>query len=454
MGAPGLFESFLGAIQASLSVLLVMFYGGAAAYLKLIDRQSSRSISKICVRVFLPALLITKVGSQLRPESASRYLVIVLWGIVCHIVSFLIGIFAHRGLGMPDWTTVAILINNTTSYPLLLITALEDTGILRSLAGPGETIDDAIERAKSYFLVFSTISNCITFAIGPRLIDSEHEPDQEEDKNSDGDVHEQNHDPPEDVEANEQTRLLRPQPRPLTSSFPTRSQSFLLSRRPRSHSSRPEVKEDRRRPWFVPRKRWDQLTPRAKWWFLFIVDFFNAPLVGAIIGTVLGMVPALHRAFFNGSGEGGIFTAWLTASLKNVGILFVSLPVVVAGVSLFCSMKEAKQNHESAVNMPWGTVSFILIVRFILWPVMSIGVIYLLASKTSLLGSDPMLWFTLMMMPTGPPAMKLITLVQVADGTKDDEVHISKLLTISYIISPILSFTVVGSLMASQASLR
>lgn len=430
MASTGLLESFLGALQASLSVLLVMFYGGTAAYLGLIDRPGTKPISKICVRIFLPALLITKVGAELQLGSANRYLVIVIWGIVCHVVSFLIGLFAHRGLGMADWTTVAILINNTTSYPLLLITALEDTGILRSLVGADETTEDAIARAQSYFLVFSTISNCITFAVGPRLIDSEHEPEQEEGKADDAshaDGPNAAHTP--DVEADEHTRLLRPGPRPISSSFPSRTNSFLLSR-PRNQRPKPQLKEDRRRPWFVSPKKWDRLSPSAKWWFLFIVDFFNAPLVGAILGAVIGLTPALHHAFFSNSSDGGIFTAWLTASLKRVGGLFVTLPVVVAGVSLFCSVKEAKQHHESAVDMPWGTVSFILVVRFIVWPAMSIPVIYLLASKTTLLGSDPMLWFTLMMMPTGPPAMKLITLVQVADGTKEDESIISKLLTV------------------------
>ena len=80
--------------------------------------------------------------------------------------------------------------------------------------------------------------------------------------------------------------------------------------------------------------------------------------------------------------------------------------------------------------MPWATVSFILFVRFVAWPALSITTIYTLATKTTMLGSDPILWFALMMMPTGPSAMKLITLVQVADGSKDDEVHITRLLTV------------------------
>jgi hypothetical protein len=209
-----------------------------------------------------------------------------------------------------------------------------------------------------------------------------------------------------------------------------------------------------RRASFVSKRRWQRLSPRTQWWLLFISDFFNAPLLGAIIGAIIGLIPSLHRAFFSNTANGGIFTAWLTASLKNIGSLFVPLPLVVAGVSLFAAMKDARQNQGVHTKLPMLTVSIILIVRFVIWPVASILFIYLLASRTSFLGTDPMLWFAMMLMPTGPPAMKLITLIQVSDGEPEDETNIAKLLTISYIISPLLSFTVVGSLLASQAGIK
>ncbi|KAL2129130.1 hypothetical protein VTI74DRAFT_8192 [Chaetomium olivicolor] len=77
--------AFLAAIQASLSVLLVMSYGGLAAYLRLIDRAGTKPISKLCVHIFLPALLITKLGAELTVQNAHRYAVIALWGIVCKL---------------------------------------------------------------------------------------------------------------------------------------------------------------------------------------------------------------------------------------------------------------------------------------------------------------------------------------------------------------------------------
>ncbi|KAJ4289310.1 hypothetical protein N0V88_007061 [Collariella sp. IMI 366227] len=453
MANAGLLQAFLAAIQASLSVLLVMSYGGLAAHFKFIDRAGSKPISKLCVHIFLPALLITKLGAELSAHNIYRYAVVAIWGIVCHAVSFALGMLGQYGFKMPDYTSVAIFISNTTSYPLLLVTALEETGILASLVGSDESTKDAIERAKSYFLVFSTISNILTFSVGVRLIDNEDGPssDDDEDDKSDGeDGHAQSPNPIPGMDPDEQTRLLESQmPRPR---HPSRSSSFFLPQPKNDH--KPEPKPDKRRPWFVSRKRWQHMSARAKWWLLFVLDFFNAPLLGAVLGVIIGLIPALHRAFFNSSEDGGIFTAWLTASLKTVGGLFVSLPVVVAGITLFCSTREAKQNNESVMNMPWLSVGYILTCRFIVWPCMSIPIIYFLASRTGLLGDDPILWFCLMIMPCGPSAMKLITLVQVAGASKDDEVHISRLLTISYIISPILSLTIAGSLLASQAAIK
>lgn len=69
--------SFVGALQASLSVLLVISYGVIAAQFDILDGTSSKKISTLCVRLFLPALLITNVGSQLHADTGVRYVPIL-----------------------------------------------------------------------------------------------------------------------------------------------------------------------------------------------------------------------------------------------------------------------------------------------------------------------------------------------------------------------------------------
>ena len=69
--------AFLGAIQATLSVILTIFYGVIAAQFNLISEAATKQISAICVEIFLPALLIHNVGSQLHLDTAMRYVPIL-----------------------------------------------------------------------------------------------------------------------------------------------------------------------------------------------------------------------------------------------------------------------------------------------------------------------------------------------------------------------------------------
>ncbi len=73
----GLKTSFLGALQASLSVLLTIGYGVIAAQFDLLKGPATKQISRLCVRLFLPALLITNVGSQLHADTGIRYVPIL-----------------------------------------------------------------------------------------------------------------------------------------------------------------------------------------------------------------------------------------------------------------------------------------------------------------------------------------------------------------------------------------
>lgn len=424
----GFLSTFVAAIQASLSVLLVVSYGVLLVRFKLLENGTAKEISKLCVRIFLPALLFTQIGSELHSESAVRYLIVLIWAIVAHLISFFIGIAAFYLFKAPNWVTVALMFNNTTSYPLLLIQSLQATGILESLVGGDGSISSAIERAKSYFLIFSTVSSCLTFAVGPRLIDSEHAPEEPEDKDDEDDEAEDGGENAgeDDVDAwrnriNEETGLLQAN---HTRRGTVASISFFPP------TSNKAIVVVHRRPFFISEGSWLKYHPRTRWWLLFFSDFLNAPLLGTALGAIVGLIPPLHRAFFSDSMDGGIFTAWLTESLKNLGDLFVPLPLIVAGVSLYSTSKAASGD---SAKLPWGTSLFILIVRFALWPVASIGTVYLLATKTNILGSDPMLWFTMMLMPAGPPAMKLITMVQVSDASEEDEHTIAKILTVCVI---------------------
>lgn len=278
----------------------------------------------------------------------------------------LLGFLATRLLSLPLWTTPAICFNNTTALPLLLIQSLNSTGILdKLLMSDVDTTSNALTRAKSYFLVCSVVGNCLTFALGPKLLDGEESPeeDQGEDKESpESDVAisrttqdaEQGNIPDpsqqidhvdsdnEDVEASEQTSLLPDIV--VRHGIEAGQAAYSIGKRP-----------------------WDHLPPWAQTFLDFLYAFVNAPLIGAVVGAIIGLVPPLHRAFFNELQKGGIFKAWLTDSMWNIGELFASLQVVVVGVKLSSSLRKMKRGERSG-NVPWVPLVFVLIMRFVFWP--------------------------------------------------------------------------------------
>lgn len=74
--------SFLGALQASLSVLLTIAVGVAASQFGILHQETTKELTTVCVRIFLPCLLISiflpcllisNLGENLSPASAIRY---------------------------------------------------------------------------------------------------------------------------------------------------------------------------------------------------------------------------------------------------------------------------------------------------------------------------------------------------------------------------------------------
>ncbi|KAK6954438.1 hypothetical protein Daesc_004405 [Daldinia eschscholtzii] len=459
-----LLVSFLGAVQASLSVLLTIGCGVIAAQFGLVTTEAAEEISHLCVNVLLPCLLITKLGSELHLDTAVNYVPIIIWAIIFTVTSIAIGKAAVAFFRLPKWALPAIAFNNTESLPLLLLQSLETTGVLASLVGAGQA-SDGIERARTYFLACSVVNNTITFSQGAKWITGEqHEQDDSADPESQQvRPNGQDNDSPNDSEnadgsddPNERTSLL---PRKVVS-WERRMENRLTSQF-RSH--------------FQASPKPVQKTLTA------IGTFLNPPFIGAVIGMIIGLTPSLHRIFFNDMEEGGYFSAvrmssnpcqdqlfasltspWLTSSLKNVGELFVSLQVVVVGVKLSLSLRRMKEGEEAG-TLPLGTVLSITSVRFILWPAISIPLIWALAAYTDILPNDPMLWWALMMMPIGPTAMKVLALADISGADQKIRMSVAKFLTVS--VTNIsrslygveaqanhLSFAVVGALEAAKAA--
>ncbi|KAI8942269.1 hypothetical protein NX059_000348 [Plenodomus lindquistii] len=428
----------VGAVQAAISVLLTIAFGVVAAQCNLLSVKAAKEVSKLCVRMFLPALLIYKIGSNLDGNTGVRYIPILIWSISYTLLSVLLGRTLTRVFKLPAWVTPAIAFNNTTSLPLLLIQSLKQTQILDAILVGGESGSAAMDRAESFFLINAMVSNSLTFALGPRLLKpgDEDAPDNEDDKE------ENDTQDAEEADRNGENGDIERGPDGIIN-----EQTSLLPQRVVRPTNKLEQKGYlKTKGWYNGLSPWLQETLDVAW------QFANAPLMGAIVGAMIGLTPALHKLFFSPSNEGGYLNAWLTTSIKNIGDLFASMQIIVVGVKLSQSMLKMKRGEDSGqVNK--GSLAIVTFIRFIVWPLISIPLIWAMASKTKLLDADPMLWFSMMLMPTGPPAMILVALTDVTGAPESMKMTIAKFLTISYAITPLICFAVVGALKATEAAI-
>lgn len=77
MASSDILVSFMGAVQAAISVLITIWIGVLAAQFDLIDDGAAKRLSSMCVTIFLPLLLVANLGKQLDSATAMHYLPIV-----------------------------------------------------------------------------------------------------------------------------------------------------------------------------------------------------------------------------------------------------------------------------------------------------------------------------------------------------------------------------------------
>ena len=348
----------------------------------------------------------------------------------------------------PAWVTPAIAFNNTTALPVLLVQSLDSAGILDSLLmSSNDTPANAVRRATTYLLVNSVVANCLTFAVGPQMLNAHEEdaPDKEPEKVPG--IEQEQADNDQSSEDPERQPNQQSAQEAIEDDHPNEQTSLLPERVNRTQ------KKAQLKGRLQGQNLWVRLPPWMQTCLGFLFQFVNASVLAAFAGLVVGLTPPLQKAFFSDFSHGGYLNAWLTVSLKNTGGLFPALQTFTVGIKLASALRDMKKDDNSGGAYPWLPSLFVEVTRHVLTPIMSILIIWLVATKTSWLAPDPILWFSLMIIPTGPPATKLTALADVSDYSEEEKMSISKFMAVSYIVSPVMAFAIVGSLKATQAAM-
>lgn len=293
-----------------------------------------------------------------------------VWAISYTAISVLMGYVLSRLLRLPQWVTPTVASNNTSSLPLLLLETLRSTGSLNLITLPGQTQDDALSRAQSYFLVCAVTTKTISYAIGPRML---------RDVGNEGQNRNRNPQPQDNVDSESQTtseQQQQPQQDNNTNSHDSSNETPQLPTEQEEEEAANE--QTSLLPTQIQTARY-KTSNAICYIFSFFprpvrrgLDAINSPFVDAALlctatGALVGLVPKLHHAFFAKYEEGGIFHAWLTSSVKNIGDLFTSLQVFLVGCKLGVSFEKMRRSKKSG-NAPVRALLVVFCVRLIFWP--------------------------------------------------------------------------------------
>lgn len=148
-------QGILGALQATISVLLVLVYGAAGTkYLSFLSEDTVNSVTKLGTNILLPCLLFTEMGKEAKPEQLKEFWILPVFNIALTLIALAYSYIGIKLFRMPRWIAPAAAFPNMLSLPLLLIESLSSSGVLDSLlTDKKDTVEDALGRAKIYFLV-------------------------------------------------------------------------------------------------------------------------------------------------------------------------------------------------------------------------------------------------------------------------------------------------------------
>ncbi|OBZ68028.1 putative transporter C5D6.04 [Grifola frondosa] len=385
-GGSSLGATFLGALQGSVAVLLTLLAGYVSARGGYLDHPTVKHVSKLCTVLFLPSLIIVGMGPELTASKLSDLWIIPLWGFVSTLIAHAFGWLGQRMLRLPHWVIIAAGRPNSNALPLLLIQSLEHTGVLDALARPGEDASATLSRAKPLILLNAIVQQIFTFQLAPGVIALD-------------DGHRKDSNP-------ENANRLRPGPGTLTSVVQDPERVGLLH----DHGSDDQPGGSRREH-YTDALNLIKDAPNVHWPFCLsalekplktLWSYISAPLIGGIIAFVIGMTPPLHKAILD---EDGVLYSSITQSIKNLGDLFVVLQSFTVGAELAL----VPSTHPGTLAM-----SYVLAVRFLLMPVLSLLFVWVSAGR-GLYVDDRLAWFLLVLIPSGPSALLLVSVAELVD---------------------------------------
>ena len=333
--------SFLGAFEGAVSVLLALAVGYHVAQIGIVDDKTVHRISRLCTSVFLPCLIVVQMGPELTVSNISKLWIIPVWGLLSTAFAHLLGWVAQACFRTRSWVIVAAGRPNTSALPLLLLESLSSTGVLRMLATDGESISDTLRRAKSLILLNVVLQQTITFQLAPSLLERDCKLDGKRSGRDEEEVSDEDSDSsrsilkPENEHRSHITPVVQDAERVgLLQDSDQASHSYGTNDETRYAEALGPIIDQ-------PNLHWPRRLKNIEKPLKMVISSMSPPLIGAIVGLVIGVsaltprassrshicdlqiTPVFHSIFFE--PESGVYTS-VTQTAKNLGNLLYVHP--------------------------------------------------------------------------------------------------------------------------------
>ncbi|KAL6541742.1 hypothetical protein OROGR_011228 [Orobanche gracilis] len=188
----------------------------------------------------------------------------------------------------------------------------------------------------------------------------------------------------------------------------TNDHSFLLLLHGAEHVQTSSIEDTTQQPTMIESKQ------NAAWWSHIMAIFhqlkeelFSPPILAAIIGLVFGIVTRLRNLVI---GENAPLRV-INNSMKLLGDGTIPCITLILGGNLTQGLGKTRLKR--------GIIIAVICVRYILLPVVGIGIVQL-GSRLGFLPNDPLYHFVLMIQFTLPPAMSIGTMTQLFDVAQEE----------------------------------
>lgn len=132
-------NALFASLQACVHVFLICGFGVLLCHRGMLDKASRKTLSTLCKNLFLPALLIAKVGPTISAHAFLLWWPLPVFALTYIAVGLIAGWVLGKVLGldkdMCNFVSVACAFPNTTSIPLALLSSILPLVALNTVGG-------------------------------------------------------------------------------------------------------------------------------------------------------------------------------------------------------------------------------------------------------------------------------------------------------------------------------